>query len=273
MTRISLYKKVTKCLLEHGFTFATTGSPYIKVFEGKNRLKSKEYRDIKILIGKKEYNARIGATGKRPFKGKTYPNAYRILYSSKDITKEIQKMFISSYIKVMSGKKLTPTNSEEVLEVTPLSPGKIRFTPFVQRKTDYDKLFQKFIDSDVFGWLYFKQKEHLFLKSPNEWISKKKLKDHKQAKYAIYYLLDTKNGKIYVGSAKDLFSRLHSHRPEIPEWDKFRYETLRPDFRKFLHRIEAHTIKSFATIFDNKLKVPSLNLGKYELMNKTLPRL
>lgn len=273
MHNISLYKKVDKTLLNYGFTFAVSGNPYIKLFEGKKKLKPHEYRNVIIKIGKYEYPARMGASGERPFRGKIYPSAYRILYSSKDISKELSKIFISSYIKVLSGKKLTKANSEEVLEVTPMGDNKIRFSPYVRIKTDYDKLFQKFVESDVFGWLYFKQKEHLFLRSPNEWISKRKLKEHKDAKYCIYYLLDEKNDQIYIGSAKDLFIRLNSHRPEIPNWSKFRYEKLRPDFAKFLHRIEAHTIKSFATLFKNKLKIPNLGLSKYELMNRVLPRL
>ena len=267
MKNLSFYKKVDKSLLLYGFTFATSGSPYVKLFEKKHKLKPKDYRAITILLNGKKYPARIGATGSRIFKGKKYPVAYRVLYGSK-LTKEIDKIFISSYIKMQSGKKLTKTNSEEVLEVTPLSEELVRFRPFVQRKTDYDNLFEKFIDSDVFGWLYLKQKEKIFLKSPNSWIPKEKLKDHKHVKYAIYYLIDTNNEELYVGSAKDLYSRLNTNRSEIPCWNKFRYDTLRPDFRKFLERIEHHTIRAFASLLKNRMKISSIDLCKYKLMNK-----
>ena len=194
------------------------------------------------------------------------------MYSDKKITQEIQKAFISSYVKMISGKKLTKSNSEEVLEVTPISENTIKLKPFVRVKTDYDGLFQKFIDSDAFGWMFFKQKEHLFLRSPDRWLKKNELKDHRHAKFAIYYLLDTKNDAIYIGSAIDLFTRLKGKRSEIPHWDKFRYEVLKPEFSKFLHRIEYHTIRSYASILRNKLKIPSLKLSKIKLVNKTVHR-
>jgi len=272
MKKISFYKKVDKSLLLYGVTFGVSGSPYVGLFEGGRKLKPKEYRNVTIIWGNKRYPARIGATSKRVHKGKVYPIAYRLLYSSRDLVKEINKAFISSYIKMESGKKLTKDNSEEVLEITPLSEKEIKFKPFVRAKTDYDKLFQKFIESDVFGWLNLKQKECIFLKSHNKWIPKKELKEHKLAKYVIYYLLDEKNKKLYIGSAIDLFSRLKTRRPEIPEWNKFRYEALRPDFSKFLHRIEYHTIQAFGSLLKNKVKVSSLSFSKYELVNKKLDK-
>lgn len=268
---LPFHKFVDKSVLFYGFTFGVSGSPYVKIFEGKHRLNPGEYRDIKIIWDGKEYPARIGATKERFYKGKEYPIAYRILYGKgkSDLKEKIAKTFISSYIKVLSGKKLTKKTFKEILKVTPLSENKIKFEPYLREKTEYDNLFKKFIEKDVFGWLFYPEKGQIFLKS-YRWLPKKDLKKHEDEKFVIYYLVDstTKPKKLYIGSAKHLGSRLKSRRPEILKWNKFRYDILKPEFSGLLKRVEFHTILSFASIFKNKMNRPTLGIKEYILVNK-----
>lgn len=146
-------KFVDKSVLFYGFTFGVSGRHYVKLFEGKHRLKPGEYRDIKIILDRKEYPAKMGATKVRFWRGKEYPIAYRILYSKgkSELKEKLAKTFINSYIKVLSGKKLTKRTAGEILRVTPLSGNKIKFEPLSREKTEYDNLFKEFIEKDVFG--------------------------------------------------------------------------------------------------------------------------
>ena len=264
-------KFVDKSVLFHGFTFGVSGSPYVKLFEGKQRIKPGEYRDIKIILDGKEYPAKVGATKVRFWRGKKYPIAYRILYGEgkSELKEKLTKIFISSFLKVRARKKLTKTTAREILRITPLSENKIKFEPLLREETEYDDLFKEFIEKDVFGWLDYPEEKRIFLKS-SKWLPKKLLKTHEHEKFVIYYLVDTKNEskKLYVGSAKHLGSRLKSKRPEIPKWNKFRYDTLKPEFSGLLRRIEFHTILSLACIFKNKMNRPTLGIEEFILVNK-----
>ena len=264
-------KFVDKSLLKYGFTIGVSGSPYVKLFEGGQSLKPREYRDIKIIWDGKEYPAKIGATGERFWRGKKYPNAYRILYGKEksELEKKLAKTFISSYIKDYSGIKITKKNAKEMLRVYPVSENKIKFEAILRQKTEYDNLFKKFIEKDVFGWLKYPDEKPVFLASLG-WFLKKDLKKHENEKFVIYYLIDdsTKPKKLYVGSAKHLGSRLRGRRPEIPNWNRFRYDLLKPEFSGLLRRVEFYTINSLAGIFKNKMNLPTLGIDEIILMNK-----
>jgi hypothetical protein len=105
---------------------------------------------------------------------------------------------------------------------------------------------------------------------PGIWHFKKDLKKHENEKNVIYYLINTKTTpkKLYIGSAKRLGNRLRGKRPEIPDWNKFHYDVLKPEFSGFLQRIEYYSILSFAKIFKNKMNVPTLGVGEFILVNK-----
>lgn len=264
-------KFVDKSVLFYGFTFGVSGSPYVKLFEGKHKLKPGENRDIKIIWGGKEYPAKVGATKLRVWRGKKYPIAYRILYGKgkSELKEKLAKTFTSSFLKVRAGKKLTKTTAREILRITPLSENKIKFEPLLREKTEYDDLFKEFIEKDVFGWLDYPKEERIFLKS-SKWLPKKLLKKHENEKFVIYYLIETRSKpkKLYVGSAKHLGSRLKSRRPEIPKWNKFRYDILKPEFSGLLRRIEFHTILSLACIFKNEMDRPTLGIEEFILVNR-----
>ena len=269
---LSLVKKVKKSVLFYGFTFAVSGSSYIKLFEGKKKLKPRKPRDIVIIWDGKKHHARMSATGKRTYNGKKYPSAYRVLYGKgkNELKEKIQKTFISTYIKVMSEEKITDSNATEALKIIPLSGNKIKLEPFLIEETKYDKLFKEFIEMDVFGWLKYPKKKSMFLKPKRGWIAKNDLKKHKE-KFVIYYLIDTKSRpkKLYIGSSEQpVCVRIGGRRPEIPTWNKFRYDVLKPEFSGFLKRIEFHTIISFAKLFKNKMGLPTLGNGEFILMNK-----
>jgi len=268
---LSLCKKVKKSILLYGFTFGTTGSPYLKLFEGNKKLKPNEYRDVTLVWEGKEYPAKLGSTGDRFWKGKFYSNAYRILYSrgKDELKQKLAKTFISSYIRVMSGQNITESNAKEVIKITPLSNNKILLEPFLVEKTNYDELFRKFIEKDVFGWISHNEEDSMFLKS-HGWSPKKDLKKHFNENFVIYYLIDSisKPKKLYIGSARNLGSRFRAPRNEIPNWDSFRYDVLKPEFSGLLRRFEFHTILAFSSIFKNTMNYPTLGLEEFIVVNR-----
>jgi len=86
----------------------------------------------------------------------------------------------------------------------------------------------------------------------------------------IYYLADTKAKEIYVGKANRLGERVKPGRFEIPGWDKFRYDVVRPQYAHLLGRIEENAIRTFASILRNKSGLSSLQLGGYILANRNI---
>lgn len=269
---ISFFKRVDKSVLLYGLTFGVSGSPYVKLFEGKKKLKPGEYRDIKILWDDREYPARIGATKERAWKGKKYPIAYRILYGEgkSELKEKLAKTFISSYIKVVyENRKLTKKTANEILEVTPISADKVRFSPFLTEKTEFYGLFKDLIEKDVFGWLKHPKQRSIFLKT-SKWFPKRELRQHQNEKFVIYFLMNTRSRpkELYIGKADILGARVKTRRQEIPNWNVFRYSVLKPEFSGFLERIEYYTILAFARIFKNKMKTPTLGLEDFIIVNK-----
>ena len=99
------------------------------------------------------------------------------------------------------------------------------------------------------------------------WYDINELKNHENERYVIYYLLDDKNKKIYIGSAKRLGNRVKQGRKEIPNWNKFRYEILNPDYYSMLKEIEYHSIMNFARFIRNP-KISNIDISDYVLVNK-----
>ena len=59
----------------------------------------------------------------------------------------------------------------------------------------------------------------------------------------------------------------------LGDWDKFKYDIIRPEFSHILERIEDHTIRTVASILKNKKNYSSLNIGDYRLVNNTWKKL
>jgi hypothetical protein len=91
---------------------------------------------------------------------------------------------------------------------------------------------------------------------------------HENVNYVVYYLIDDTNKQIYIGSAIRLGDRVKPNRPEIPNWNKFRYEIIHPKYHDMLREIEYHSIMNFARFFRNGGNLSSVNLSEYVLVNK-----
>ena len=72
-----------------------------------------------------------------------------------------------------------------------------------------------------------------------------------ESPYVVYYLADTINKEIYIGSATRLGDRVKPSINEIPGWTVFRYEILHPKYLELLREIEYHLIMNFARFIKN----------------------
>ncbi|MFA5015648.1 MAG: hypothetical protein WC549_08935 [Actinomycetota bacterium] len=53
----------------------------------------------------------------------------------------------------------------------------------------------------------------------------------------------------------------------LGDWDRFKYDIIRPEFSSILERIEDHTIRTIASILKNNNDYPSLGISEYKLVN------
>ena len=126
------------------------------------------------------------------------------------------------------------------------------------------------MSENVFGWIFDKKdKEYLIQKSTN-WIDVSEFNNHKNAVNVIYYLAKTTDKLLYIGKAENLGKRVkpgNKHQNMPGDWNKFKYDIVRPEFANILERIEDHTIRTVASILKNNKKYSSLNIGDYTLVN------
>ena len=80
--------------------------------------------------------------------------------------------------------------------------------------------------------------------------------------------MDEKNKQLYIGSAIRLGDRVKIGRPEIPEWNIFKYDIIHPKYHHLLRRIEFHTIGAFASLMKNDGKIKPFEISSYKLVNK-----
>lgn len=175
------------------------------------------------------------------------------------------------YQKKLTSEKKYRTNlaggEQEVIKVIEIDKNKFEIESFIKIKSPYSNLFQKLIENNVFAWIDKNAEETKMIIKETEWYDISELKSHEDARYVIYYLLDDRNKKIYIGSAKRLGNRVKPGRKEIPDWNKFRYEILNPNYYSMLREIEYHSIVNFARFIKNS-KIKSIDISDYMLMNK-----
>lgn len=184
----------------------------------------------------------------------------------------LRKEFVQSYIKFKSKELLGDSEivhaEEEAVSIKIKGKGKIEFSPYIKAETPYAALFKKLIDNNVFYWLNHTEDRSFILKS-TEWIPISELGKHSTQEFVIYYLIDTKNKQLYIGSGKKLSDRVYKGREVIPEWDYFRYEIVKPMYHKHLKNIEYHSISNFARFLENNAGIKSLgkSFSDYKLVN------
>lgn len=271
----SYYKKVDYSMLHWGFTLP---KKFISVFEGRRKVKLGSSRSVEIAWNGDIYLVKL-CNVKRTYKGKPWSNVYQLRWDmNQKLLTRLRKTFITSYVRLLSEKEKgkykkhfrskLKGGEQEVLILTPLSSKRYKLEVFIQIEEPATPIFKRLAEENVFAWVFTKAKEHIFLKSTS-WIDKNKLKEHKEAKNVIYYLADAKKRQLYVGSARILGKRVKPGRSEIPGWNKFRYDMIRPDFAKFLNRIEDHSIRFAASLLENKKNISSLQISEYKLVNRT----
>ena len=162
----------------------------------------------------------------------------------------------------------------EVMVITPISKSEVELKVFYRVQDHWTPFLEKLMENNIFPWLVWgkKEKEYLYQKS-STWQIITELPNHADAEMVIYYLADTAKKEIYVGKANRLGDRVKPGRAEIPGWNKFRYDVVRPQYSHLLGRIEENAIRTFASILRNKKGISSLHLGDYVLTNSNIPRL
>lgn len=164
---------------------------------------------------------------------------------------------------------------QEALKIRPINYKKIELEVFIKIKTEWNNLFERLAEENVFGWLFDKDKKYLISKSVN-WHNVKDFNEHINAVNVIYYLANTKKKLLYIGKAENFGRRVRpgrKHQNMPGDWDKFRYDIIKPEYSNILDKIEDHTIRAFASILENNKKHPSLRLGHFRLVNSNWRRI
>lgn len=270
-----LYKKVDHSLFFWGITIPKS---HEKDFVPKS-LKEGNFKKIQLIWDKRIFDANLWYARREK-----YP-VYQIRWDNQvDLLEKLRTTFVHSYVIIEGNKEVhrlqkgnkqfrteLPGGQQEVLIVEPVSSSKFKLQPFIKIDSPFNPIFERLVKENVFGWIFSKDREHLFSKSM-DWIEKKDLTQHVEARNVIYYLADTRSKELYIGSAKRLGDRVKLNRKEIRNWNKFRYDIIKPQFAKNMRRIEEHTIRAIASLLKNKRNTPSLKINEYSLVNSTWSR-
>ena len=269
-------------MLEWGVTFP---KDYIKDFEGGIPVKLGSSRLVEIIWDNKKYSARLSNV-----KRKKYKPVFQLRWdNNKELLSKLRKTFIQSYVILKSQKELFDITKkerkyfrskltgaqQEVLEIKPINYKQIKFEVFIKVETEWNALFERLAEENVFGWLFDKDKKYLISKS-TPWIKVKDFRKHANVVNVIYYLAHTKRKLLYIGKAENLGKRVKPKKKHVnmpADWDLFRYDIVKPDYSNILERLEDHTIRAFASVLKNKKNYPSLELSPYKLVNSNWKKL
>jgi hypothetical protein len=278
----SYFKKVDRSMMDWGLTVP---KELISEFEAGYSIKKGSSRDIEIIWDKKRYSAKLSHINR-----KKASSVYQLRWdNNKYLLNKIRKTFIQSYVILKSQKELFDNKKrdkshfrthltgeqQEVLIVTPLNQNLILFDVFIKVENEWNSLFERLADENVFGWLFDKTKKYLITRSTS-WINVKEFNKHSNAVNVIYYLANTKKKILYIGKAENLGKRVKPGRKhmEMPaDWDLFKYDIINTEYANILERIEDHTIRSFASVLKNNKGYSSLEVSSYKLVNKNWKKL
>lgn len=264
------YFKINKTFFKSGITLPPDR---VKDFTFGNGIPLGTMREVKIIWKGKEYRAILRHAQQER-------GSYHALRLDRDpeLSSELKKEFIQTYIAAFSqemkhsGEKRHVTKlaggSQEVVIIKPVTEDRIEMETFIKVETQYDELFKRMIDRNAFWSLISPNKADSFIQDSTEWLDLSKLKDHKGSIYVVYYLLDESEKKLYIGSAETLGDRVKPGRSEIPNWNKFRYDTIKSEHHSELRAIEYYSIISFARILKNAGNKRTLGISDLTLVNK-----
>lgn len=276
------YKKIDRSTLEG---WVIIPKEYESDFLDREKIKPGTGKEIKIKFKNKYYKSKLYHVNR-----KNNSNVYQLRWDTdKDLLRLFRKEFIHSYVILKSQKELHENNSsklkkfrsriedgnQEVVSIRSISSNEIHIEPFIQIKTEWNTLFERLADANVFGWIFSKDKKYLISRSTG-WYPYIKLPEHSEQVNVIYYLANTKKKMLYIGKAEHFGNRVRhgrDHQDMPGDWDMFRYDIIKPEFANLLERIEDHTIRSFASILKNNKSFSSLELSSYKLVNKNWKKL
>lgn len=284
MSEKALYKKVDRSMMDWGLTLP---KEYIDDFESGEKIELGTSRNIEIIWDNKKYPAKLCNVNRKGF-----PPVHQIRWDgSRELLKKLRKTFIQSYVILKSQKEFFDVSKDknsqkhfrtnllggqqEVLILKPINPNKIKFEIFIKIENEWNFLFERLAEENVFGWAFDKNKKYLIQRSTN-WIEVKDFKKYVNATNVIYYLANTKKKLLYVGKAEILGNRVKpgkQHQGMSGDWDIFRFDIVRSEYSNILERIEDHTIRALASLLKNTKNYPSLELSSYRLVNSNWKKL
>lgn len=265
------YKKIDKSFFRYGITIP---KDYVQYFTYDFPVELGTSRELTVFWMKKEFKARLAHVDRKN------GDVYQIRWdNNRELLAYLKKEFIQSYFAIESQnfaakeqKKYYITNllggSQEVIIFKPVSSGLIELETFIKIETPYDNIFKRLVEENVFGWLSNSKGDNNIITKSTAWFDQKDLYKYEEQNHVVYYLVDEQDKQIYIGSAVRLGDRVKIGRPEIPNWNKFRYEVVHPKYHSVLKAIEYHSIMNFARFFRNSGNMSSLNLSEYKLVNK-----
>lgn len=269
-------------MMDWGFTIP---NDYHDVFKRGEEVPLGSSREIEIIWGKKRYPAKLSLVNRIG-----HTPVLQIRYdSSKDLINRIRKTFIHSYVVLKSQKELFDKTREsgkhfrtnlsggktEVLAAQPISKTEVVFSEFIKIDTEWNELFERLADENVFGWLFDKEKKYLISRSTN-WIKVQDFTRHQNATNVIYYLAHSSEKLLYIGKAEHLGKRVkpgNNHQGMPGDWDLFKYDIVKPEYANILERLEDHTIRAFASIMGNTKNYPTLDICSFSLANSNWKKL
>lgn len=266
----------------YGFTLQKSLYPeYIKHFKltKKNRIKS-----IKLKIKNKTYHAKIRLVSiDNSSKLKTrsdvkYPvrDVIQIYWQNElDTLKALRKLMIYSYASTRNKAK---PRIKELLEFIHTKDDSFKVKVLSKQETDFDEMFYFLEDKNLFAFWEDskkkKSKDKLFISYSDKWLKKSELKKYSSRTNVVYILNNKKENQLYIGKANNFGNRVkeNSSRVAMDEFDRFLFFELHPEYSFLLDEVENYSIRLFASIFSNLVKVKGLDMDKMELVNKQIKK-
>lgn len=227
--------------------------------------------DVHIKFEKHIYHGQLSMT-RAP-----RDNRFFRLFWEKDLSIQLQRTFLMSYMRTMEnklgGNKLAETENEipfwEFIDIEFDSQNlTFIFVPYFIQKSSFPNLFARLIDAPSMNMLHneIQGKNHGRIYKQT-WKKRSELEYELGAKNVVYFLIDTKRNLLYIGKAEDLVQRLNQPHPSINEWDFFRYNVLPYNADSFRLQIERMLITDYAYILENKKSLEFKDLSGYSLTN------
>ena len=266
----------------YGFTLQKSLYPeYIKHFK---LTKKQRIKPIKLKIKNKTYDAKIRLVSiDNSGKSKTrsdvkYPvrDVIQIYWQNElDTLKALRKLMIYSYASTRNKAK---PRVKELLEFIHTKDDVFKVKVLSKQETDFDEMFYFLEDKNLFAFWEDskkkKSKDKLFISYSDKWLKKSELKKYSSRTNVVYILNNKKENQLYIGKANNLGDRVKekSSRVAMDEFDSFLFFELHPEYSFLLDEVENYSIRLFASIFSNLVKVKGLDLDKMKLVNKQIKK-